>query len=608
VEVRPIAEKLKNKLYVLPVVLIAAVVPLIVHYKKIELPEVVASYWVRDYNTDFFSYYKMIFLLGLTFFALISFYIYYKKEAGEKLKKTFYNYPIFIYLIMIILATLFSKAQLTSLQGYPSRYEGMPVLIAYLLILVITINLFNTKEQFEFLLKALLISAVIMAVIGLTQFFEFDFFKSFIGQKLILSQAGFAELSTGLDFRFEGRNILFSTLKNPNYAGSYFSMLLMLSTVLYFFAEKKSRLFLLFTASAFIFAAWLGSLSRAGILGAMISTLVVAVILNKQIIKKYKKVLVLLFLFLAIFSVMDIYTEGSLRREFLSLGDQTKLALQGETAKIEEIKSENGYLHFKTEDEYLRFTFERKNDYQLTVLNAADQKLEYSLAENEDENQTDYYQFTAPELAAYRFKAVESKENNNQILNFKYGGKSGDFIYVAELNGFFIAGMRGNIYPLEEVESLGFEGKEMLASKRGYIWSRTLPLIKEKPLIGYGPDTYAIFFPQEDVIGKFKYYNNAGIIVDKPHNIYLQIGFNTGLISLAAVIILFAVYFMSNFKLYLSSKINNYYQELGIAFLAAFIAYAVAGFFNDSVVSVAPVFWIILGVGISLEIKKQKPL
>ena len=304
---RPIADKLKNKLYVLPVVLIAAVVPLIVHYKKIELSEVVASYWIRDYNTDFFSYYKMIFLLGFSLLALISFYIYYKKEAKEKLKMTAYYYPIFTYLIMILLSTFFSKAQLTSLQGFPDRYEGMPVLIAYLLITVITINLFNKKEQFEFLLKALLTSAVIIAIIGLSQFFGYDFFQNVLGQKLILPGKEFAELSTAMDFRFAGRNILFATFYNPNYAGSYFSMLLMLSTVLYFFARSKKRIIALAAASSFIFAAWLGSLSRAGILGAIVSTLIVAVILNKKIIEKYKKVLILLLIFLAVFTIMDIY-------------------------------------------------------------------------------------------------------------------------------------------------------------------------------------------------------------------------------------------------------------------------------------------------------------
>jgi hypothetical protein len=599
--VRPIAEKLKEKLYVLPIVLIAAVVPLIVHYKKINLSEVVASYWIRDYNTDFFSYYKMIFLLGFSLLALISFYIYFRKEAGKKLKKTAYYYPIFIYLIMILLSTFFSKAQLTSLQGFPDRYEGMPVLIAYLLITVITINLFNKKEQFEFLLKALLTSAVIIAIIGLTQFFGCDFFQNILGQKLILPESNFAELSTAMDFRFEGSNILFATFYNPNYAGSYFSMLLMLSTVLYFFARSKKRIIVLAAASSFIFAAWLGSLSRAGILGAMVSTLVVVVILNKRLIEKYKKVLILLLIFLAVFTIMDIYTDGSLRKEFLSLGTETQLAFMGETAQIKELKSEAGYLHFKTEEEYLRFGFERENDFQLIVLNESDQKPDYSLSKSEEE--TGYLKFEDPELAAYRFKVLESKENDNQILEFKYGNKTAEFLYASKLNGFFIIGMRNNVYPLEEVESLGFEGKEMLASKRGYIWSRTLPLIKEKPILGYGPDTFAIFFPQHDVVGKFKYFNRSKIIVDKPHNLYLQIGFNTGLISLAAVLILFGSYFLRNLKLYLTCKFDNYYTEIGLAFLAAFIAYAAAGFFNDSVVSVAPVFWIILGLAVAVELR-----
>ena len=598
---RPIAEKLKEKLYVLPIVLIAAVVPLIVHYKKINLSEVVASYWIRDYNTDFFSYYKVIFLLGFSLLALITFYIYFRKEAGKKLKKTAYYYPIFIYLIMILLSTFFSKAQLTSLQGFPDRYEGMPVLIAYLLITVITINLFNKKEQFEFLLKALLTSAVIIAIIGLSQFFGYDFFQNVLGQKLILPGREFAELSTAMDFRFEGSNILFATFYNPNYAGSYFSMLLMLSTVLYFFARSKKRIIVLAAASSFIFAAWLGSLSRAGILGAMVSTLVMVVILNKRLIEKYKKVLILLLIFLAVFTIMDIYTDGSLRKEFLSLGTETQLAFMGETAQIKELKSEAGYLHFKTEEEYLRFGFERENDFQLIVLNESDQKLDYSLSQSEKE--AGYFKFEDPELAAYRFKVLESENNDNLILEFKYGNKTAEFLYASKLNGFFIIGMRNNIYPLEEVESLGFEGKEMLASKRGYIWSRTLPLIKEKPILGYGPDTFAIFFPQHDVVGKFKYFNRSKIIVDKPHNLYLQIGFNTGLISLAAVLILFGSYFLRNLKLYLTCKFDNYYTEIGLAFLAAFTAYTAAGFFNDSVVSVAPVFWIILGLAGAVELR-----
>jgi O-antigen ligase len=209
-----------------------------------------------------------------------------------------------------------------------------------------------------------------------------------------------------------------------------------------------------------------------------------------------------------------------------------------------------------------------------------------------------------PEYSNYIFRVRDNGQNDNKVLQIRYGNERADFPYNAGLNGFFILGMRNNIYGLEEVESYGFEGKEMFASKRGYIWSRTIPLLDEAVLTGYGPDTFAIFFPQEDVLGKFKYYGTAKKIVDKPHNFYLQIWVNTGLISLIAVITLFVGYFLRNFINYFSNNLKNYYSQVGLAFFAAFAAYAAAAFFNDSVLSVAPVFWTILGLGIAVEFKK----
>ncbi|MFW6273901.1 MAG: O-antigen ligase family protein [Halanaerobium sp.] len=586
-------EKIKDKLYVLPIVLIGAVVPLIVRYKRLELGEVAASYWVSDYNTDFFSYYKMVFFLGFTFLALISFYIYYKKE--NNLKKSFYYYPIAVYMLMIILSTVFSKAQLTSLTGFPDRYEGMPVLLSYLLIVLITINLFNTKEQFQFMINALLTSAVIIAVIGLFQFFEMDLMGTIFGQRLMLPQENFEAISQGLDFRFEGNNILFSTLYNPNYAGSYFSMLFVLSSVLYFFEEKLTKKVVLGAVTAVLFAAWLGSMSRAGILGALFAFLILAIVLNKEILRRYKSVVVIVVVFLAVFTFMDFYTEGSLRKEFLSMGEETQLALQGETAEIEEIKNEDGALVFDTAEEKLRFRFDDLG--RLKVYDEKGKILELIELDT-------HLIFADQKYNNYIFRVRDNEQDDNKVFEFRYGNKKAQFLYNADINGFFILGMNNNIYPLEEVESYGFEGKEMLASKRGYIWSRTIPLLDDALLTGYGPDTFAMFFPQEDALGKLRYYNTAKKIVDKPHNIYLQFWVNTGLLSLTAVVILFAVYFLRNFKYYLKINFNDYFSRIGLGLFAAFTAYAAAGFFNDSVISVAPVFWLILGLGAAVEFNR----
>ena len=162
-------------------------------------------------------------------------------------------------------------------------------------------------------------------------------------------------------------------------------------------------------------------------------------------------------------------------------------------------------------------------------------------------------------------------------------------------------GILDNLYPVTEVERLGFEGYERLGSSRAYIWSRTLPLLKDTILLGHGPDTYAFYFPQNDVIGKLKFFNNPKMLVDKPHNLYLQIAVNTGLLSLLALLYLWVDYFVSSLILYNNSDLSNWQNRLGIALLGAVAAYLVAGFFNDSVISVAPVFWILLGLGIALN-------
>jgi len=84
---------------------------------------------------------------------------------------------------------------------------------------------------------------------------------------------------------------------------------------------------------------------------------------------------------------------------------------------------------------------------------------------------------------------------------------------------------------------------------------------------------------------------------------YLQIWVNTGLISLIAIITLFAVYFAHNIVNYYKLRLNTYFSKIGIGLFAASFAYATVGFFNDSIISVAPVFWTILVLGITVQLK-----
>ena len=59
--------------------------------------------------------------------------------------------------------------------------------------------------------------------------------------------------------------------------------------------------------------------------------------------------------------------------------------------------------------------------------------------------------------------------------------------------------------------------------------------------------------------------------------------------------------FIKSFKLYYNNKFKDFISVAGLGIFVAVVGYLGAAIFNDSVVSVAPVFWILLGVGISIN-------
>jgi hypothetical protein len=166
----------------------------------------------------------------------------------------------------------------------------------------------------------------------------------------------------------------------------------------------------------------------------------------------------------------------------------------------------------------------------------------------------------------------------------------------------------GDPVPLKPIASWGFPGREqLLGSSRGYIWSRAIPLLKDTLFLGHGPDTFALYFPQYDLKGKLFAYGTSWIVVDKPHDFYLQTAINTGVLSLIALLMLFLWYWLSSFRLYFRHSLDTLSARIGTGILVAVTGYLCAAFFNDSLVSVAPVFWILLGMGFAANriVKKQ---
>jgi len=197
------------------------------------------------------------------------------------------------------------------------------------------------------------------------------------------------------------------------------------------------------------------------------------------------------------------------------------------------------------------------------------------------------------ELKYSDFVFLWFNDNDDSVLSFHLFKE--DDLHMIDLE----TGRRA--YPIN-AEAIGFEGKERIGSARGYIWSRTIPLLRKCFITGYGPDTFAFVFPQNDYLAKYyAHFENFNITMDKPHNLYLQIFFSSGLIALIAFLAICVFYLVDCFRLYALKKTYRSEQCFGISVMLAVVGYLAAGVFNDSVVSVAPVFWILLGTGAALN-------
>jgi len=160
----------------------------------------------------------------------------------------------------------------------------------------------------------------------------------------------------------------------------------------------------------------------------------------------------------------------------------------------------------------------------------------------------------------------------------------------------------------EPVAASGFVGRESWGSNRGYIWSRTFPLLPSRVIIGSGPDAYVQVFPQHDVVGKLFFTPNPYTPIDKAHNLYLQTWVNTGGISAFALLFLFGFYLFTAFMATIRSSLKEGMFLFGLRFglLAGISAFVIASLSTDSTIGTSSVFFVLLGLGYGINMVVAK--
>lgn len=576
-------EEKTGVLFLLPLFLILAVIPLIVYMEVVYLTDSEIKNWYGG-NTyaDFFNFFKSQWFLIFTLSAVVVFGV---KLFTKKLviKRNVFYIAAGIYSVFVILSTLLSSDETIPSRGYVGRFEGVWVLLCYMLVLFITYNFVNNERQIRFVLFGVLFSASFICIIGVFQFVGLDLFRTTFGKMLVLP-AAYQQSAQDITFKFDA-NLIYATLSNSNYVGSFVALVSPIVFFLFMYLKKplyKAGMGLLFVL---LVINLIGSRSSAGMVGFAVAILLTLVLFWRKIFEHKWLSLGAVAGLIAAVVIANAVTQGALtQRVFSELGVTT--SIESKKLVVKDIVLDGSRASIVGVNETFTVKLE---EGMLTFLSTEGTGLE---AVGDLSKSGEAITFTDARYSNYSVKLVET------ILNVQRGAQSINFRLAPD--SIKLVGISGDeTASIEDAEAWGFEGYEKLGSARGYIWSRTLPLLKQTLLVGFGPDTFTLHFPQTDYIGKLNAYDTAQIVVDKPHNMYLQVGVNTGCISLIALLVLFGVYIISSMKLFIRLDEKSVITFAGMGIFVGIVGYLTAGFFNDSSVGVTSLFWILLGLGFS---------
>ena len=584
--------------YVLPLAFLLGIFPLIVRLKSFETHLEGYGFYLLSETEDIFLYYKsMFFITACTIMLVLIILQGILHHVELKAAKLFI--PLAGYVFLAFLSAVFSDFGSFSFTGIADHFESLWVLLGYAMCVYYAFLFVSTTKDIEIMMSFFFLGTVLMLLIGLSQAFSQDIFRSEFGRWLLLPKEYYDNPENKLVFEFPlGR--VYLTLYNPNYVGSYVSLI---SPVFLMLAFAKKKVWLA-VANIVVYIGLLlcilGSGSRAGFVGVAFSLLLLLLLFNKKLIKFIPEALIVVVLIGGIVYTYNNYSNGQLL-------SRIKQALEIEKVehnlKSIETNDDGVVIHYL--DHQLKLSIYIRDDGNVEI-EALDEngkavkengELIYNVVQNPDAENT--YDFTTTDERFSNISFQFTVFQGAPVLYVNIDKKNWTFIYLE--GSYYYINLKGKADKMnnaEYIEALSNYGRAF--SGRGFIWSRTIPLLKKYIFLGSGPDTFTLAFPNDDYVAMYNGgYEN--ILMTKPHNMYLQIAVQTGVLSLICFLVFYIWYFITSFKLYIRADRTKSIVMVGIGILCGTFGYMIVGIINDSMIVIAPFYWVLIGIGLAIN-------
>ncbi len=571
----------------IPIILVLGFIPLVVYYYpfKAQLSQM-SWYSSIDDTSDLFNYYKGQLLIFVAVCMLIILII--SMFLGKKTQLHKCLIALLVYALMIILSTMCTKYSYYSLNGMSDHFETVYVLLAYCMVTYFCYVFADSENKVKFIIYCWLFWIALMGIIGMFQLTGHDLYTTQLGKNLLLPEN--LEDTINISFNFE-KGRVYLTLYNPNYVGFFATLTIPILTTLFIFLKKIFVKMIILVLNSVVFLCLMGSGARNGVIALSIALVIMIVFFRKKLKTHWIGFLIAYGSMIVLFITFNAFNDNKLA-DRLEAGLTIK---EDSSKKLEDIQT---------------------NDDNITIIYGGETLI---ITQSLDTNGNTFLVFSDDKGLPVTVELVDSTTNSYKIvderypLNFsigqvgKYNGFAIDidgmrwcFTNQTEYPGYYYYSAYGRITKIEKAETAIFTNYSSLFSGRGHLWARTIPLLKDYLFIGSGPDTFTLVYPQKDYVAAAQ-RGFLGQIISKPHNLYLQIGVQTGVVSLLAYLALNIIYLLECIKLYFKSSAHTFGEYIGVAIMVAIIGYLISGIINDSTVTIAPVYWCLIGMGLAVN-------
>lgn len=608
-------ESQKKRNYMLiPIFFIVVLLPLVVRLAVYENHLSGFDWFSKEtHKADFFLYYKQIAFIVVSGLMLCMMLV--KIFMGEcKIRKHITLIPLGVYMLFALLSSIFSDYKQFSFSGIYEQFESVWVLLGYGLAVFYVFHMVDTELDIKSIVKYLTIGIVLSCIIGTFQLIGHDILFSNVGLHIVTAPKYWNSLGN-MEFNFEKTRV-FMGLYNPNYVGLYGALVAPITIIGFLFHKNtkyKIGYGVLFIA---LMLCIFGAQSRNGLLAVAIAVFFLIIFLRKFLLKLWKPliggIVVLTVGFVIVNAVNNnAYLENIKNLFTVKTPDRI---LQGI-----DTNQDNLEITYRGEKLFIDYKVSENEDYTFNLQDGNNNVVDS--AYNDEQG---LYTISDPRFATIQLKPILiGSDEAGQSYSFGaiIDGVSWFFTNQLEDQAYHYYTPYGKWSTIATAPGVVFNNYETFGSSRGYIWSKTIPLMKDTLILGTGADTFSLVYPQNDTIGLMN--NNFGsfeplgngegqqfvsTLMTKPHNMYLQIGVQTGIISLLAFLCFYGMYFVSSVRIYWKTAFDSYLSQIGIGVFVGTIGYMASGFVNDSTITVSPIFWVLMGTGLAINqlIKKQK--